>query len=278
MSEPGGESQAGRPVIGITSRHARADWIARNVQRYVDAVRAAGGEPVIVAPETHASEAIAELDGLLLSGGADVDPAEYGAPLDGSEDIDPARDALELAMARAALEQDLPVLGICRGLQVLNVACGGGLVQDVPGHRGELIAPERRADTPHAVEIEPASRLGGLLGSGEITVNSFHHQIVTPACLGSGLVVSARHGEVVEAVEAPGRRFVLGVQWHPERYPIDAHVFSASSEQARLFEAFVRAAAERREVESREAGPREAGPREAERRAADGDGAEPGGE
>lgn len=235
-----------RPVIGITTRHADPAWIARNTQRYVDAVSAAGGEPLVIAPETHTAAVIDELAGLLLSGGGDIDPHVYGVALEGSEEIDPARDALELALARAALERDLPVLGICRGFQVVNVAFGGQLVQDLPGHRGEMITPDRRADAPHPVELTPGSRVATLLGETCVVVNSYHHQAVTPQCLGAGLAIAARHAGpdgIVEAFEAPAYRWVLAVQWHPERYTTDA--FSAPEPQLTLFEDFVRAAAER---------------------------------
>jgi putative glutamine amidotransferase len=234
-----------KPIIGITSRHADPQWVARNVQRYVDAVRAAGGEPVILAPETHTPAAVDQIDGLLLSGGGDIDPSVYGEPLDGSDEIDPARDALEIGLARAALARDLPVLGVCRGFQVLNVVFGGKLIQHVEGHRGEVLFPDRRADTPHDVQVDTDSRLGRLLGGEEVVVNSFHHQVVTPACLGSGLIVNARHADIVEGFEAPGHRWVLGVQWHPERYAVDGHVFSAAHDQSRLFADFVRAAESR---------------------------------
>lgn len=235
-----------RPVIGITTRHADPAWIARNTQRYLDAVSAAGGEPLVIAPETHTAAVIGELAGLLLSGGGDIDPHAYGVALEGSEEIDPARDALELALARAALERDLPVLGICRGFQVVNVVFGGQLMQDLPGHRGEMITPDRRSDAPHPVELTPASRVATLLGETHVVVNSYHHQAVTPECLGAGLVIAGRHAGtdgIVEAIEAPAYRWVLAVQWHPERYTTDA--FSAPEAQLKLFEDFVRAARER---------------------------------
>jgi gamma-glutamyl-gamma-aminobutyrate hydrolase PuuD len=235
-----------RPVIGITTRHADPAWIARNTQRYVDAVHMAGGEPLVIAPETHTAAVIDELAGLLLSGGGDIDPHVYGVQLDGSEEIDPARDELEIALTRAALERDLPVLGICRGFQVLNVVFGGQLVQDLPGHRGEMISPVMRADVPHPVDLTPGSRVATLLSETRIVVNSYHHQAVTPQCVGAGLVIAGRHAGadgIVEALEAPAYRWVLAVQWHPERYTTDA--FSAPEAQLRLFEDFVRAAAKR---------------------------------
>ncbi len=230
------------PLIGITTRHADPAWVAKNTQRYLDAIRAAGGEPLVIAPETNTPAVLDQLDGLLLSGGGDIDPKEYGAPPDGSVEIDPARDALELALAKAALARDLPVLGICRGFQVLNVACGGALVQDLPGHQGPLIGPDQHADMPHPVDIVPGSRVAALLGETRTIVNTWHHQAVTPACLGAGLVISARHAgedDVIEAFEAPAHRWVLGLQWHPERYALDG--FSAPDTQRRVFEDFVRA-------------------------------------
>lgn len=150
------------------------------------------------------------LAGLLLAGGPDIDPERYGEPCaPETQDPDPARDALELALAGEALRRDLPVLAICRGLQMWNVALGGTLTQHVDGHRQDGLADA------HAVQLEPGSRLAAIMGRREYTVNSRHHQAA--GRIADGLVVSARAEDgVVEALERPGARFMLAVQWHPE--------------------------------------------------------------
>jgi putative glutamine amidotransferase len=167
---------------------------------------------------------VAGLDGLLLAGGTDVNPALYGAPRQretGEADRD--RDSLETALLREALERNLPVLAICRGLQLLNVAQGGTLVQHIEGHR------DAQRQVVHPITIADGSRLKSILGIDQFAVNSRHHQCVDQVA--GGLVVVARAPDnVVEAVELPGKRFVLAVQWHPEE--------RISGPDARLFEAF----------------------------------------
>lgn len=184
---------------------------------YREALRAANIQPV----ENAAT--IEGLDALLLAGGTDVDPALYRAPRhSGTDEPDRERDSLETALLRDALDRDLPVLAICRGLQLLNVAMGGTLVQDIEGHRcpGQLDA--------HPVTIAAHSRLKAILEAAEYGVNSRHHQCVDQ--LASGLVVAARAPDgVIEALELPGKRFVVAVQWHPEdrRDWPDAKLFEA---------------------------------------------------
>jgi putative glutamine amidotransferase len=167
---------------------------------------------------------VAGLDGLVLAGGADVDPALYGAPRHpktGQPDHD--RDRLEATLIREALDRDLPVLAICRGMQLLNAALGGTLVQHIEGHR----CPEQQE--VHPITIASHSRLESILQTGEYVVNSRHHQCVDQVA--SGLVVVARAPDnVVEALELQGKRFVLAVQWHPEE--------RTRGPDARLFEAF----------------------------------------
>ena len=192
---------------------------------YIDAVAEAGGIPILLPPcEATFAESLGVVDGLLLSGGDDYDPAAYGQPPHPTLDPMPCRrHRADLALARAALEGHLPVLGICGGLQLLNIVLGGDLIQDiadlVPGaihHRGS-----REHPTEHTVRIEPGTRLAGLLGGGPIPVNSYHHQ--SAGRLGAGLRVAATAADgVVEAVEGeggPAGRFLLAVQWHPEREP-----------------------------------------------------------
>jgi len=184
---------------------------------YVDAVSAAGGRPIVLPPLPCAvDETLGALDGLILCGGPDLDPALYGQqPVPATTAVTPERDAAELALVRAALHLELPVLGICRGMQLINVAHGGSLVQHLPdavGHDGH----RTRAGhfDVHPVSVEPASRVGAILGS-QAEVCSGHHQGLDEIADGLRAVAWADDGSV-EAVEAPEREFVLGVLWHPE--------------------------------------------------------------
>ena len=214
-----------RPVVGITldDEQARPGMhVLRD--EYVRSVEQAGAIPVVLAPcdPAHAPLLLDRLDGLLLSGGVDVDPALFDeAPHPKLRRVDRRRDDLELALTREALRRDLPILAICRGIQVLNVATGGTLIQDLPsqiagGERHDC--PEPRSRRVHRIEAEPGTHLNEMLGEEAISVNSFHHQAV--GRLGKGLVASARCPEdgVVEGLEGPGDHFVLGVQWHPETF------------------------------------------------------------
>ena len=222
-----------RPLIGITAAYddRRAGFHSFR-QDYVRAVELGGGLPVIVAPLRDPKDAprfLERLDGLVLSGGSDVDPALYGqAPRPELGKVVRERDDFELALTRAALERDLPILAICRGQQVLNVATGGTLIQDIPStvkRGGGHDARSERWERSHEVRIEPGSRLHRMLGRDRVDVNSFHHQAVDE--LGRGLVVSARSpvDGIIEGVELPGRRFVIGVQWHPESFWNQAESF-----------------------------------------------------
>lgn len=167
---------------------------------YVDALRQAGIEAVF-------GTSFGGVSGLMLMGGTDVNPARYGEPrLPETEDPDDDRDAAEAALIAEALERDLPILAICRGMQMLNVQHGGTLLQHLAQH------PPKK---DHSIEIVPGTRLARIAGSERHReVNSRHHQSV--ARLGAGLVVSARAGNIIEAIERPDKRFVVGVQWHPE--------------------------------------------------------------
>jgi putative glutamine amidotransferase len=186
---------------------------------YIEALRAAGVELV----EGTSTEGFA---GLVLMGGTDVNPALYGeSPDPQTEEPDDARDALECALIAEALERDLPVLGICRGLQILNVQHGGTLVQHTEGHR---VNTEDKGVPAHPVEIVPDTRLAVIAGSKlKWYVNSRHHQAV--AKVGKGLVISARDPRdgTVEALERPDKRFVVAVQWHPENQRDMAKLFCA---------------------------------------------------
>ncbi|HVR72477.1 MAG TPA: gamma-glutamyl-gamma-aminobutyrate hydrolase family protein [Vicinamibacteria bacterium] len=214
-----------RPLIGVTagiSGHS-PEWFALR-DDYVRAVEKAGALPVLLAPGPleRIPDVLARIDGLVLSGGSDLDPAHYGEePHETVDDVSPERDAFELALSREALARDLPLLAICRGHQVLNVATGGTLFQDIPSQLGRALDHDpgkERWEPAHDVRILPGTRLREILGRDRVAVNSIHHQsIKTP---GEGLVVSACAvgDDVIEGVEAPGRRFVVGVQWHPEAF------------------------------------------------------------
>lgn len=205
------------PRIGITTCTHQADGPVESVGRpYVDAVLGAGGIPIVlpVLEPGFAPAVLEGIDGLLLTGGADVDPAAYGGT--GHPEVygvDPARDAWELALARAA---SVPTLGICRGAQVIGVAAGGTLVAHLPDVTGlEHRVRERDRELVHDVDVVAGSRLHAVVGGVRIGVNTLHHQAVDR--VGDGLVVSARATDgTIEAVEGVGDRPVLGVQWHPE--------------------------------------------------------------
>lgn len=194
---------------------------------YVRAIARAGGRPLLIAPTpadlADPSVLLDLLDGVLITGGADLDPAAYGAdPHPASEPSSRERDAFELALVRAAGERDLPCLGICRGMQVVNVAYGGELEQHLPDHLDDDI--HRGADgdfADHAVDVEPDSLAAVAAGDTRVAVKSYHHQGV--ARVGAGLRVTARAETdgTVEALEDTGRRFMLGVLWHPEEDEAD---------------------------------------------------------
>jgi putative glutamine amidotransferase len=214
------------PLIGITTSVTVGQTPERAYVNgtYIKAVQAAGGIPLLLAPHfSPQTQAVLwqRLDGLLLTGGGDIDPARFGqAPHPTVADVSSARDELELGLTHRALTDDVPLLAICRGLQVLNVALGGTLVQDIPSERpGALVHSQTapRHDATHAVKVMgEGTRLGRVLGALELEVNSMHHQAIDR--LGNGLreVAWAPDG-IVEGLELPGDdRFVLGVQWHPE--------------------------------------------------------------
>jgi gamma-glutamyl-gamma-aminobutyrate hydrolase PuuD len=230
-----------RPLIGITTYVEEASWGHWHVPAalipwsYVHSVERAGGRALLVPPnEDGLEETLDALDGLVLSGGNDVDPAAYGAdPHPATSGIRPERDRGELALLEAALARDMPVLALCRGSQLLNVARGGDLVQHLP----EVVGDGRHRETPgvfseHEVGVEPESRLGRIVGP-RADVKSHHHQGF--GRVGSGLreVAWADDG-TLEAVEDPEARFALGVLWHPEEGE-DAALFEALVAEARAY-------------------------------------------
>jgi putative glutamine amidotransferase len=216
-----------RPAIGICAALEPARFgvwdqeVALLPRGYADAVQLAGGTALLLPPDDgfaeHPGELLDRLDALLLAGGRDIDPLTYGArPEPETGEPSPERDRFELALASAALERDMPVLGVCRGMQMLNVACGGTLVQHL---EGELLARHRHTPgvfSDHDVALEPGSLAARAAGADRVAVRSHHHQALGE--LGEELVVTGRAPEdgLAEAVELPGKRFALGVLWHPE--------------------------------------------------------------
>jgi len=221
-------AKSGAPVIGVA-------WPKPD---YVTSLEQAGARVHVLDAATDTlPDALAGCDGLLLTGGVDVDPAAYGEAPHPTVEIDATRDDYELALAKLAIARDMPLLAICRGVQVLNVAAGGSLIQDLPS--------QHPSDTPHAINeprnaiahdvaITPGTCLSMLLGKPAMAVNSRHHQAVKDAA--PGFVVSAVSPDgVIEAIERPASSFCVGVQWHPEN-------FWATGQFVGLFQGLVRAA------------------------------------
>ncbi len=228
------------PLIGITA--------CRKIEDYRQAVLHVGGEVRVLEPSDAVSEVMAAIDGLLLSGGEDVDPARYGEPRHPSVDVNAGRDAFEIALVEQIRSKGLPLFAICRGIQVLNVALGGSLVQDIPSQvPGALehrfaVPPHQSYSLAHEVWIDKDTVLSRLMrerlnDSDACEVNSRHHQAVKLAA--PGLVVSATAPDgVIEAIEDSAARFCVGVQWHPEN-------FWRTGEFRPLFEGFVDACGKR---------------------------------
>ena len=233
------------PTIGVTLPSRAADPKAqrradRLTARYRAAIEVHGALSIELPPNTPPT-VLDGFDGVLLTGGGDIHPSHYGhTPHPKLGDVDHARDHFELLLARAALSRNLPLLGICRGAQVLGVALGGDLVQDIDSDVEDAKkhpAGERGKASHHWIEIAPGSRLSQIMGARRVRVNSSHHQ--ANGRLGSGLrKVAWSEDGVIEAVEREGEDFVLGVQWHPER------MWRRAPRQSRLFAAFAAAASE----------------------------------
>ena len=238
------------PVIGLCTALERARWSVWDTQAvllsrsYVDAVQAAGGIALLLPPDPAAVEdpdrLLDLLDALLLAGGADVDPASYGAdPHPATTHTVPERDVFELALARRAMERDMPFLGVCRGMQVMNVARGGTLNQHLPddyGHEDHRRSLGSFDDVDHDVRLA-ADSLAARVAREEVhPTKSHHHQGVER--IGEGLAVTgwATLDELPEAIEVPGNRFALGVQWHPEADPASP-LIAALVEEARAYRA-----------------------------------------
>ncbi|MGH7483271.1 MAG: gamma-glutamyl-gamma-aminobutyrate hydrolase family protein [Longimicrobiales bacterium] len=221
-------------VVAITTSTVSegGEWRRPQIALYTDYFGALERSGLIGLPVTpaHSKPGIRRLleccSGLVLSGGEDVDPARYGEdPLPELGRVNPQRDAMEFEALEVALEMELPVLGICRGAQVLNVYRGGTLYQDLEAQRPDELQFSHRQEEwfgrTHSVSVERDTKLGQILGTTELMTNSFHHQAVKD--VGTGLVVSARtENGLVEALEDPSRGWVIGVQWHPERHEAEA--------------------------------------------------------
>jgi gamma-glutamyl-gamma-aminobutyrate hydrolase PuuD len=231
-----------RPVVGITTYVEQASWghwtldAALIPYDYVRAVERAGARALLVPPSADGvEETLDALDGLLLSGGNDLDPESYGADQHPETNgTRPERDRGELALLQAALERDMPVLAVCRGLQVLNVARGGDLVQHLPEQVGhEEHRSVKGVFSDHGVKVDDASRLGSVIGTQVPAVKSHHHQGL--GRVGSGLRETAWADDgTVEAVEDPEKRFAVGVLWHPEAGD-DTKLFEALVTEARAY-------------------------------------------
>lgn len=226
------------PVVGVTR--------CSRIEDYLASVEKAGARTRVLEVTESPRAVLEQVDAVLLTGGGDVDPVLYGEPRHPSvADAEPGRDEFEISLARLAIGRDVPLLAICRGAQVLNVAFGGTLVQDIPSAIPTRVAHsvrEPRDRVAHAVRVARGSHLEGTLGSAVnasslCRVNSRHHQSI--ARIGAGLTASATAEDgVIEAVEAPAARFCVGVQWHPEN-------FWRTGEFSGLFDALVSAARER---------------------------------
>ncbi|MDA8198615.1 MAG: gamma-glutamyl-gamma-aminobutyrate hydrolase family protein [Thermaerobacter sp.] len=237
-----------KPVVGITTRHAAGGALPSDgvAVTYIEAL-AQSGAAVVLLPNVPNPDVVRVLDGLLLTGGGDFAPTLFGAADEGTDwaGYSPERDAAEILYLRA-LPPDVPVLGICRGLQALAVAFGGSLVQDIPRSQPEALnhtQAEPREATTHTVRLDSTSRLAHIVGPGPLAVNSFHHQAVDRIPAGFRAVAQAPDGliEAIEGmeIEGAGGRFAIGVQWHPET------LMGRQAHADRLFSAFVAACAAR---------------------------------
>lgn len=236
-----------QPVIGVTldseepGGYSKLPWYALR-QNYSEAVVRAGGLPILLPHEPEQADAYLDrIAGLVITGGAfDVDPNLFGASTrHATVKTKDKRTAFELAITKGALERDLPILGICGGQQLLNVVLGGTLIQHIPDEVGAALAheqPNPRTEPGHHVTVKKGTLLHRICGVDELAVNSAHHQAAKD--VGPGVVVDAvAEDGVIEGIELPGKRFCLGVQWHPE--------YSISSGDTKIFDAFV-AACQRR--------------------------------
>ena len=243
-------------IVGVTTRSGKEEWISKNTHNYINTLTNLGVTPVILSPDVPAQlptgeryqpdaqgcidpKILGHLHGLILSGGGDVDPKHFGAELQGAEEesIDPARDQLELLLARTALDLDIPIFGICRGCQVLNVAAGGSMIQHFDGHRSP-----KGSTAYHDVVVSAQTRFHQIVGEEAFAVNTFHHQGMDRASIApifTPSAVASPDNWLVEAYESPTHGWVVGVQWHPER------TFELSDPHLRLWQSFLAACTDR---------------------------------
>lgn len=237
------------PLIGITTYHRNENNVFTLPAEYVDAVRRAGGIPVLIPPgETQLEALLPHLDGLILSGGGDVDPALYGGDAHQTVyNVNPERDSSETAIVAKVVESGLPTLGICRGLQLLNVALGGTLVEHLPDVVGEDVPHRTLPPGPvvHPVQIEPDSHLAQILQTEQAETASWHHQAPAQVAPPLKVVATAPDG-TLEALEMPNHPWLIAVQWHPELTAAN------DAAQQRLFDTLVEVARRARSRRQRE--------------------------
>lgn len=228
-----------KPVIGVIAHYDEKKKINTVLNNYCEAIYESDGIPIILPvmrEESYADDIFLKMDGMLLTGGVDVDPTVYGEnPLNTLGNVSPFRDRQEIRLIKNAIKGDMPILAICRGIQVLNVAAGGTLYQDIPTQLKDSVMHEQN-DIPsshgiHSIDIVKNSRLATILGKSKIMVNSFHHQSVKDTADGFTICAKAPDG-VIEAIESV-KGFMLGVQWHPER------MYLSSEQNKKLFISFV---------------------------------------
>jgi putative glutamine amidotransferase len=223
----------GEPLVGIKPEYMVG-------QNYSEAVYNSGGAPVFlpsIADKSYCEKIISSVAGILISGGDDMDPALYGEePHTNLGLVDVQKGDFEFMLTKMALRRQIPILGICGGIQMLNVAAGGTLYQDIPSQTGSQIKHSQqttKSEPSHFITVEKSTRLHKIIGRAKLRVNSTHHQAVRK--LAKGFIISARAADgIIEAIELPGRRFVVGVQWHPESLASHNPVFRA------IFDSFIR--------------------------------------
>lgn len=229
-----------RPIIGITCKRRTGSSRPTN---YIRAVEAYNGTPVLLSPDGPAVE-LTKMDGLLLTGGGDIHPDYFNQAWHPKLlYVDERRDNLEIPICQEALEADMPIFGICRGIQIMNVATGGSLYQDIKTEYPKDALTHKKVkseDSQHEIEIVPGSQLSDIVAAHQAVVNSAHHQALDE--IGEGFVVTARsNDDIIEAIEDPSKRFAIGVQYHPERMLATAEFLE---HRRKLFEAFISACAQ----------------------------------
>ena len=224
------------PIVGVTSSFNLVGHSFCLEESYIEAIMESSGIPLIIPPqksEEDIKKIFRQIDALLLPGGPDVDPIHFGEEPQYKLEIDPERDNLELILAKMAFSEDKPILGICRGIQVMNIAAGADIYQDLIAQRPGTLVHKQNAPkwhSTHEVEIQPETMLLKILGESHLRVNSYHHQAVRKLAPGFRASALAKDG-VIEAIENPSLNFALGVQWHPElmwkRYALFKRLFVA---------------------------------------------------